>query len=111
MNRHTGKMKKMAKATIQSLDAGQLDFMWNFLKFKGSGLDIADVKGIKENLDCIRQMMIQKTAGQEQYKQSYHIDINDLGTYINTVIIQAMSIHLAGGFDKLEAMCDVKGDD
>ena len=46
MNRHTGKVMKMAKATIQNLDAGQLDFMWNFLKFKGSGLDIADVKGI-----------------------------------------------------------------
>ena len=45
MNRHIGKVKKMAKATIQNLDAGQLDFMWNFLKFKGSGLDIADVKG------------------------------------------------------------------
>lgn len=96
----------MAKATIQNLDAGQLDFMWNFLKFKGSGLHIEDVKEIKQCLDCIRQMMIQKTGGQEQYKQSYHIDINDLGTYINSVIILAMSIHLSGGFDKLEALCE-----
>ena len=100
----------MIERSVKNLDAGQLDFMWNFLKFKGTDLSIHDVKGIKNNLDCIRQIMIQKTGGQEQYKKSFELDINDLGTYINTVIILAMSIYLCGGFDVLEEYCK-EGDD
>lgn len=96
----------MINRSVKNLDAGQLDFMWNFLRFKGKDLSIHDVKGIKNNLDCIRQIMIQKTGGQEQYKKSFEIDINDLGTYINTVIIQVMSIYLCGGFDILEKYCE-----
>ena len=94
---------------LENLDAGQLDFMWNFLKFKGTGLSIYDVKGIQDNLNCIRQLMIQKTGGQEKYKKSYELDINDLGTYVNTVVIEAMSIMLCGGFDILEQYCEKGG--
>ena len=50
--------------------------------------------------------MIQKTGGQENYKKSYELDINDLGTYVNIVVIQAMSIYLCGGFDVLEKYCE-----
>ena len=96
----------MSNPCVKDLDAGQLDFMWNFLKFKGKDLSIHDIKGIKDNLDAIRQLMIQKTGGQKNYKKSYELDINDLGTYVNTVVIQAMSIYLCGGFDILEKYCE-----
>ena len=70
----------MSNPCVKDLDAGQLDFMWNFLKFKGKDLSIHDIKGIKDNLDAIRQLMIQKTGGQENYKKSYELDINDLNS-------------------------------
>ena len=37
----------MSNPCVKDLDAGQLDFMWNFLKFKGTDLSIHDIKGIK----------------------------------------------------------------
>ena len=53
----------MAKHTIEELDRGQLDLMWNFLKMGNGKPNIA---ALKENLDALRQLKIQKTEGQEK---------------------------------------------
>lgn len=101
----------MAKHNTRELDAGQLEFMWNFLKFGETKLELRDIKDLEKNLNNIRQLMVQKTGGQEQYKTAGGLDINDLGTYTNFVIISAMRIMLAGGFDKLKSLCEVASDD
>ena len=73
----------MAKHTIEELDRGQLDLMWNFLKMGNGKPNIA---ALKENLDALRQLMIQKTAGQETYRKSHEIQYEDLGTIINCIV-------------------------
>ena len=89
----------MAKNTIEELDRGQLELMWNFLKMGNGKPNIA---ALKENLDALRQLMIQKTAGQSKYQKSYEIEFEDLGTIINCIVIETMQIYLSGGLDKLE---------
>ena len=94
----------MRRRTLTELDAGQLDLMWSFLQFKKRALSLADIEGIENNLNSIRQLMIQKTAGQKQYSTGEALDLADLGTYINLVVIYAMGIFLDGGFEKLREM-------
>lgn len=89
----------MAKNTIEDLDRGQLELMWNFLKMGNGKPNIA---ALKENLDALRQLMIQKTGGQEPYRKSHEIPMDDLGTIINCIVIEAMQLYLSGGLDKLE---------
>ena len=89
----------MAKLTIEELDNGQLEFMWNFLKF-GNGK--SNIPALKKHLDMLRQMMIQETGGQEQYRKSHHIPLEDLGTIANCIVFEAMQLYLSGDLDKLE---------
>lgn len=89
----------MAKLTIEELDNGQLDFMFNFLKF-GNGK--SNIPVLKKHLDMLRQLMIQRTGGQEQYKKSHHIPREDLGTIVNCIVIETMQLYLSGDLDKLE---------
>ena len=89
----------MAKDTIEELDRGQLELMWSFLKMGNGKPNIA---ALKENLDALRQLMIQKTGGQEPYRKSHEITMNDLDTIINCIVIETMQLYLSGGLDKLE---------
>ena len=89
----------MAKLTIEELDNGQLEFMWNFLKF-GNGK--SNIPVLKKHLNMLRQMMIQETGGQERYKKSHHIPREDLGTIVNCIVIETMQLYLSGDLDKLE---------
>ena len=89
----------MPKATVENLDRGQLDLMWSFLQMGNGKPNIA---ALKENLDELRQMMIQKTGGQEKYIKSHEVTWDDLGTIINCIVIETMQLYLSGGLDKLE---------
>ena len=89
----------MAKPTVKRLDEGQLDMMWNFLRM---GFQKPNIPALKENLDAIRQGMIQKTAGQDGYSTDEAISFDDLQTHINCVVIEAMCLYLSGALDKLE---------
>lgn len=90
----------MAKPTVNRLDEGQLELMWNFLRM---GYQKPNIPALKEHLDAIRQMMIQKTAGQEGYNTNEAISFDDLQTHINCVVIEAMCLYLSSTLDKLEA--------
>lgn len=92
----------MAKYTLKNLDAGQLDMMWNFLRFKNSTYNLADIEALEDSLNAIRQMMIQKTGGQQGHSKAIEYSYEDLGTYINFVVISAMTIYLGGGLEKLK---------
>lgn len=89
----------MPKPTVENLDRGQLDLMFSFLKFGNGKPNIA---ALKENLDALRQIMIQKTAGQKPYRKPYEIPFGDIGTIVNNIAIEAMQLYLSGGLDKLE---------
>lgn len=89
----------MAKPTVKRLDEGQLDMMWNFLRM---GYQKPNIPALKENLGAIRQMMIQKTAGQDGYSTDEAISFDDLQTHINCVVIEAMCLYLSGALDRLE---------
>lgn len=88
------------KPTVKRLDEGQLEMMWNFLRFGYQ--EKPHIPTLKQHLDAIRQMMIQKTAGQEGYSTNEAISFDDLQTHINCVVIETMCLYLSGALDKLE---------
>lgn len=94
----------MAKPTTKRLDEGQLEMMWNFLRFGYQ--EKPHIPALKEHLDAIRQMMIQKTAGQDGYSTNEAISFDDLQTHINCVVIETMCLYLSGALDKLEDVHD-----
>ena len=93
---------KMAKATIKNLDDGQLSFMWNFLKLRKEPLIKDDVRCVKETLDKIRQALIQKTGGQRNDDPNGYVPFEDVGTYVNILVCEVMTLYLHGGLDELE---------
>lgn len=86
------------------LDSGQLDTMWSFLQLKKEcTLTKEDVREFKETLDSIRTALVQKTAGQRDGDNGKgSIEFEDLGTYINIAICQALELYIYGGLDVLE---------
>jgi len=90
----------MAKHSTYDLDMGQLEFMWNFLRF---GAQRPNVPALKDLCEQLRQAMIQKTAGQRKGDPEHYIDLfNDTGTIINCIVIETMALYLSGGLDRLE---------
>lgn len=96
------------KHTIEGFDRGQLDLMWDFLRFDCG--QKSDIPALKEHLDMLRQVMIQKIGGQEKYKDSQDVDFNDLGTIINCIVIETMQLYLSGDLDKLEKLKGFKNE-
>lgn len=90
------------KHTIEENDRGQLDLMWNFLRFDCG--QKSNIPALKEHLDMLRQAMIQKNGGQEKYKDSHDVSFNDVGTIINCIVIETMQLYLSGDLDKLEKL-------
>lgn len=88
---------------LKDLDAGQLDFMWSFIKLqKKNSCTKKDVQNLKRNLDYIREALIQSTGGQKGYAKKDHVNFKDLGTYINFVVLDALQLYIYGGLDLLE---------
>lgn len=93
----------MSKWT-ENLDRGQLDLMWNFLKFMNDGVTVKEVENIERLLDDLRTGMVQKSGGQPNNsgtKKDY-INFEDVGTIINCIVVETMHIYLHGGFEKLK---------
>lgn len=90
----------MAKGdyNVKRLDAGQFDLMWSFLQM---GKQKANIPALKELCDQLRQAMIQKTAGQRD-DPSFYTKFGDLGTIINSIVIETMCLYLSGELDKIE---------
>lgn len=84
---------------VKNLDAGQFELMWNFLRM---GKQKANVPALKDLCDQLRQVMIQKTAGQRDDPE-YYTKFEDIGTIINSIVIETMALYLSGELDKLEA--------
>lgn len=95
----------MSKRDVATLDAGQLDMMFNFLRM---GYQKPNIPALKELCDQLRQAMIQKDAGQRGTPGN--VDFADLGTIVNGIAIEAMCLYLSGTLDKLETE-DTNNDD
>lgn len=94
----------MALTWIGKLDGGQLDVMWNFLRFKGEGVSIEEVEYLEKSLDKLRTLMVQKSAGQpnRESKTLGCVELEDLETVLNCIVVETMWIYLGGGFAKLK---------
>lgn len=93
----------MAKHNVKELDEGQLQTMWDFLKLqKRNTCTKEDVRELKEHLDTIRQALVQKRSGRREGDPKNYVDFEDVGTYINFAIIDALQLYVCGGLDKLE---------
>lgn len=92
----------MAIRRIEDLDRGQLDLMWNFLRFKCG--QVSNIPTLKEHLNQLRQAMLQNTGGQKKYKKAYDVPREDIGTIINCIVIETMQLYLSGDLDKLEEL-------
>lgn len=90
----------MAKHNTRELDAGQLELMWQFLEF---GAQKPNVTALKDLCGQLRQAMLQKTAGQRKDDPEEYVWFDDLGTIINSIVIETMCLYLSGELDKLEA--------
>lgn len=96
-------MQSRIKNDIHALDSGQLDLMFSFLKLQNKPSNTPeDVRVLKEHLDRIRQALIQKTAGQRKGDPDTYVSYEDLQTYINLVVIDALNLYIYGGLDVLE---------
>lgn len=76
-----------------------LDTMWRFLQMGGQK---ANIPALKENCELLRQMLTQKTAGQEAYKKSTDVCFDDLDAVTNAIVIEAMALWLSGKLDEWE---------
>ena len=85
-------MQMTVKTWIGKLDGGQLDVMWNYLRFKGEGVNIKEVENLEKSLDELRTLMIQKSAGQpnRESKTSGYVEFEDLETVLNNIVIETM---------------------
>lgn len=82
----------------------QLDTMWNFLKFKHG--QKANIPALKENLDSLRVLLTQKSAGQPKYSKADYVSFDDLDTVVNCIVIESMQLYLSGDLDRLEMLHD-----
>ena len=93
--------KRTENHTVANLDAGQLDFMWNMLRIGGCKPSVSDVKCMIENVDAVRQMLIQKTGGNRADDPQDYISNEDMGTHINLVVVSALALRTSGMLDAL----------
>lgn len=87
---------------LGKLDGGQLDMMWNFLRFHGNRPTVKEVEGLEENLDRLRTMMIQKCDGSREGKTAGTELFADMETVLNNIVIETMWLYLAGGLKMLK---------
>ena len=84
---------------IENWQEEQLDTMWSFLQMGGMK---SNIPSLKEHCMMLRQMIMQKTAGQRRDKKS-DIPFDHLDTIKNVIVVEAMALVLSGDLDKLEA--------
>ena len=89
------------KHTIDQIDDGQLDAMYNMLRI---GHQKSNIPVLKEYCGRLRQAMIQKDAGQRRNTPKGSVDFSDLGTIINIIVIETMCLYLSGDLDMLEKL-------
>ena len=91
---------------LGKLDGGQLDMMWNFLRFHGKRPTVREIEALEKNLDSLRVMMIQKGDGSREGKTAGAELFTDMETVLNNIIIETMWLYLAGGLKMLKEVIE-----
>jgi len=78
----------------------QFDVMWSFLQKGGMK---SNIPCLKEHCMMLRQMMMQKTAGQRENKKN-DIPFEHFDTIKNNIVIEAMALVLSGDLDKIDGL-------
>jgi hypothetical protein len=91
---------------LGKLDGGQLDMMWNFLRFHGKRPTVREIEALEENLDRLRTMMIQKGDGSREGKTAGAELFDEMETVLNNIIIETMWLYLAGGLKMLKEVIE-----
>ena len=78
----------------------QFDVMWSFLQKGGMK---SNIPCLKEHCMMLRQMMMQKTAGQGENKKN-DIPFEHFDTIKNNIVIEAMALVLSGDLDKIDGL-------
>lgn len=86
------------------VERDMFDTMWAFLQM---GNQKANYPALKDACMELRQMMMQKTAGQRKDRKK-DIPFENLARIKNTIIIEAMALVLSGEFEKSDF--EPKGD-
>ncbi len=90
--------------TLTELDAGQLDTMFDMIRLRrNNSCTKKDVQILKEGLDVIRQMMIQKTGGYRKNDPKNYYPLHTMSTALINAVMYAMALYIYGGLDVLEA--------
>ena len=92
----------MGATWIGKLDGGQLDLMWNFLRFHRDKPTVKEIDGLIENLDRLRTMMIQKGDGSREGKTAGAELFDDMETVLNNIVVETMWLYLSGGLKMLK---------
>ena len=78
----------------------QFDVMWSFLQKGGMK---SNIPCLKEHCMMLRQMMMQKTAGQRENKKN-DSPFEHFDTIKNNIVIEAMALVLSGDLDKIDGL-------
>ena len=78
----------------------QFDVMWSFLQKGGMK---SNIPCLKEHCMMLRQMLMQKTAGQRENKKN-DIPFEHFDTIKNNIVIEAMALVLSGDLDKIDGL-------
>lgn len=81
----------------QRKDAKGFDLMWDFLQI---GKAKANIPALIENLELLRTLMMQKTAGQREDK-SCDVSFDSIETVKDIIVIETMCLWLSGGLAPL----------
>lgn len=89
---------------LENWQEEQFDTMWRFLQMGGMK---SNIPSLKEHCMMLRQMLMQKTAGQRKDKKS-DIPFEHLDTIKNVIVVEAMALVLSGDLDQIEDLEDVE---
>ena len=95
---------RQLKFELDELDARQLDLMWAFMRLRDGGAVKEDVLSLIQNLDALRQAMVQKTGGEQRQSKAHDVAFTEIGTYINLFAVHALWLRTTGALDKLAAL-------
>ena len=81
------------------VESDMFDTMWAFLQM---GKQKANYPALKEYCLQLRQMMLQKTAGQRK-NEPKDISFDDLPRIKNCIIMEAMALVLSGEYEEVKS--------
>lgn len=81
-----------------SINDDGFDVMWSFLMMGGQK---ANYPALKEACMDLRQMMMQKTAGQRKDRKKY-LPWTEFEQVVRCIVIEAMALVLSGEWERLE---------